>query len=208
MKKDLIIIAADSSAQAMLAELLHRFPRVLGMRDFSSKVFVHPGRDPGCYTKGVSMLDQYALEYEHCILIFDHEGCGAEHKSPVEIECELEKQLTNGLWRNRNAVIVIEPELENWVWTNSLHTARALGWEDLIALNGWLTERKWVLPDVAKPKRPKEAMEAAMKKKLKENISANTFATIAAKASFKSCASPSFIKFKDTIVRWFTTENP
>ncbi len=140
--------------------------------------------------------------------MFDHEGCGAEHKSAAEIETELERQLITRGWNNRNAVIVIEPELENWIWTNSLHTAKAMGWEDLATLTAWLTAQKWLQPNAKKPNHPKEAMEAAVKYRLRKPITKEMFESIAAKASFKSCTSPSFIKFKDTIVRWFTTENP
>ncbi len=208
MKKDLIILAADSTARIMLEQLIVRFPNVLGVSPFSCEILVHPKRDPGCYNFGVNDLTEYEKHFEHCILIFDHEGCGAEHKSPAEIEAELEKQLTNGLWPNRNAVIVIEPELENWIWTNSIHTATAMGWEDLATLNEWLVAQRWLLPDAAKPSHPKEAMQAAVKQKLRTQIASSTFAKIAQKASFKSCTSPSFLKFKSTITTWFQAPNP
>jgi hypothetical protein len=209
MKKDLIILSADRTAQGMIASLLQRFPQVLGIPAFSWKVIVHDLRDPGCYSFGIEELSDYASEYEHCILIFDHEGCGAEHKSPSEIEAELERKLTNGLWPNRNAVIVIEPELENWVWTNSIHTSAAIGWgNDREGLQSWLIAHKWLAPDETKPKRPKEAMQASYKFKLNSPIPATTFQSIAAKASFKSCTSPSFLKFKSTITTWFQHKNP
>lgn len=208
MKKDLIILAADSTARIMLEQLIVRFPNALGVRPFSCEILVHPKRDPGCYNFGVDDLTEYEKHFKHCILIFDHEGCGFEHKTPLEIEAELERQLTIRGWSNRNAVIVIEPELENWVWTNSIHTATAMGWEDLTSLNEWLVERRWLQPDAAKPRRPKEAMQAAVKQKLRTQIASSTFATIAQKASFKSCTSPSFLKFKSTITTWFQTQNP
>lgn len=209
MKEDLIVLSADRSAKAMIEAVLHRFPKTLGTKPFTFKVAVHELRDPGCYAQGVSKLDEYANHYAYCILIFDHEGSGAERKTATEIEHELEKQLSNGLWLDRNAVIVIEPELENWVWTDSVHTSTAFGWgNDREALKAWLIAQKWLQPNTSKPIRPKEAMEAAIKLKLKAPISSETFQAIAAKASFKSCTSPSFIKFKDTIVRWFTPETP
>ncbi len=210
MKKDLIILAADEQARSMLIPLLERIPAVFGLRSFSADVIVHEKRDPGCYTKGVDKLNGHANEYDNCILIFDHEGCGAEHKkSAMEIEAELEKELENGLWPNRNAVVVIEPELENWVWTDSVHTSDAMGWgTDLEQLQQWLIAQKLLKTNALKPERPKEAMDAAVKHRLRKPISKTTFASIAAKASFKSCTSPSFLKFKDTILRWFTPENP
>lgn len=124
-------------------------------------------------------------------------------KSPLEIEMELERELNNGLWQDCNAVIVIEPELENWVWTNSLHTAKAMGWNDLESLHRWLIERNWLKPDAAKPERPKEAMQAAVEQMRKTTISSVTFQSIAQKASFKSCTSASFQKFQSTITAWF-----
>jgi hypothetical protein len=202
MKKDLVVLSADRSAQGLISEVLKRFPIILGVRPFSWEVMVHDEKDPGCYTYGVQELNNYTKDFSYCILIFDHEGSGAEDKTIEEIESGLEGKLNKGLWIDRNAVIVIEPELENWIWTNSPHTSNALGWgNEPEELNHWLIAQKWLSPSASKPARPKEAMQAAMRTRIP--ISSATFESIGRRASFKSCTSRSFLKFKDTITNWF-----
>ncbi len=66
-------------------------------------------------------------------------------------------------WESRCAVAVIEPELEAWVWDESLQIAGMLGWErqrlrDWLAQNDFLTSAT-----AAKPARPKEAFRGAMR---------------------------------------------
>ena len=47
-------------------------------------------------------------------------GSGGEFTRPETLEIDLENQLKSNGWPNNNAaVIIIEPELEAWVWTDS-----------------------------------------------------------------------------------------
>ena len=90
-KKDLIILAADKDCKTALSNLLKK-PRRLGIRSISSKILEMPRgeADPGCRKRGHDILRTFSTQYQHAILIFDLEGCGAEKQSAVQLEEESE----------------------------------------------------------------------------------------------------------------------
>jgi hypothetical protein len=127
------------------------------------------------------------------MVLFDHEGSGQENRSAATVAEDLQKRLRRNGWNSRAIVIVIEPELENWVWSQSNDVANALGWDDIGNLSDWLRERNYWQEDVAKPDRPKEAMEAAIREK-RIPWSASIFARIASKVDFRQCIDPAFLQ--------------
>jgi hypothetical protein len=63
-------------------------------------------------------------------VLFDYYGCGAEHEmAPEEIEDEVEEKLSRSGWEDRARCVVIDPELEVWVWSDSPEVDRCLGWK-------------------------------------------------------------------------------
>ena len=75
--KDLVVLVADKDMEYSLAGLLSR-PLALGIRPISHDVFVHPDHDPGCALRGVTFLSNFAAQYRHGLILFDHEGSGRE----------------------------------------------------------------------------------------------------------------------------------
>jgi hypothetical protein len=92
-------------------------------------------------------------------------GSNWEHRvSSIDLEKRIEHNLNASGWQDRSTAIVIVPELENWVWSNSLHVDRVMGWKDKKPdLRSWLVEQKWLDHGKTKPAMPKEAMEAALR---------------------------------------------
>jgi hypothetical protein len=56
--------------------------------------------------------------------------------------------------------------------------------------------------DLPKPRRPKEAFEAALKEKRIQRSSA-IYKQIASKASSRGCRETSFLQFQEILQRWF-----
>ena len=105
-----------------------------------------------------------ATRYSHGLMIFDHEGCGHENEPVADVESIVRHHLHNSGWGDRAEVVVIEPELEAWVWSDSPHVEEVLGWSNQIpSLRAWLTDRHLLAPRATKPSRPKEAMQAAIR---------------------------------------------
>jgi hypothetical protein len=115
----------------------------------------------------------------------------------------MEKRLGQCGWKGRSAAIVIDPELEAWVWTTSAHVAAALrGNRDVEGLKKWLIAERYATDESVKPSCPKEAMEKALRVAGKPR-SSSVYADLASKVSFKRCTDPAFGKLKQTLHTWF-----
>lgn len=206
--KDLIVLVADKNIQFTLQGLFSR-SQSLGIRDVSNSndIFVHPQRDPGCYNQCVNFLRSFTGVYNYGLVVFDHEGSGREHKSREEIEAELEQELTRSGWDNRISVIVLEPELESWIWSDSPHVERILGWEEQEnSLKSWLTNQNFLEQEQLKPSRPKETLETTLRFVSKPR-SSSIYEQLAKNVGFARCQDNSFLKLKATLKHWFPTEN-
>jgi hypothetical protein len=202
--KDLVLLTADKNMQQLLEGLLPRMPKVYAttMRPFSYDIKVHPLRDCG-YKEYSDFLRVFAQSYAYAIVILDYEGSGF-HDSPAELAETIENDLSRSGWQDKNACIVIEPELENWIWVDSPHLATAIDWESIDDLHQWLDKEGLKPLHQPKPNRPKEAFEQALFKS-KMPRSSSIYKEIAEKASFKKCIDVNFHKLRDMLMAWFST---
>lgn len=158
--KDLVVLAADGQIEFAVKGLLAR-NQSIGFREISFDIFVHPERDPGCLLR-CHHLRPFSRQYEYALVMFDREGCGKEESPRELLEIEIEKRLFDSGWDNRAVVIILDPELEIWVWSDSPEVASVLGWVGKYPqLSVWLQEEGYLGEHIRKPKRPKEAMEEA-----------------------------------------------
>jgi len=202
--KDLVVLVADKNTQFTLQGLFCR-NQSLGIRDVSQDydIFVHPQRDPGCYNQCVDFLRSFNSVYNYGLVVFDHEGSGQERKSREVIESELEQEFSQSGWDNRVAVIVLEPELESWVWSDSPHVERILGWEEQTSsLKNWLISQNFLEPEQIKPARPKEALETTLRFVSKPR-SSSIYEQLAKTVGFSRCQDASFLKLKSVLQSWF-----
>lgn len=201
---DLVVLAADKNIELGIRGLLSRAPS-LGIRPVVVNVFVHPERDPGCLLRSQDFLRPLHREYDHALVVFDREGCGREGQCRTQIESTVEELLAKSGWRSRAAAVVIDPELENWVWNDSPQVDTALGWAGRVPdLRAWLRQQG-LLPDgLAKPPRPKEAVVEALRRARKPR-SAALYRTLGEIATLEHCTDPAFQKLRTTLQRWFET---
>ena len=138
--KDLVILAADKDLEFALRGMLSR-PEALGMRTVEEDIFVHPEHDPACALRGVDFLDNLSGQYRYSLLIFDHEGSGKEATVPQELQESLNAEFASSAWGNRARAIVLSPELEMWIWSDSPHIDEVVGWKNRNPrLRSWLIE--------------------------------------------------------------------
>lgn len=133
------------------------------------------------------------------MVLFDKDGCGDEGSDRQDIQNAVEESLSQAGWENRSKAIVIEPELEMWVWSESVNVGKVLGWDEGTgALREWLCEHDLWPGDEAKPPDPKLALSRAMRQK---NCSptALTFEDLARKVSLLKCEDPAFREMRDTL---------
>lgn len=200
--RDLVVLAADKNIESAVKGLLSR-AESLGAREILTDIYVHPQRDPGCLRRSPEFLRAFANQYLHALVVFDREGCGVLGRSRAELENQLEGQLSQAGWGDRAAVTVLDPELEIWVWSDSPEVARVLGWQNTNPdLWSWLITEGFVQSPGSKPSRPKEAVEAAIRRSRKRRSSSLYF-ELAHRVSVRRCTDPAFAKFRTTLKTWF-----
>jgi hypothetical protein len=200
--KDLIILVADQNMRDCIEGLITKLPHALNISPFTYDIRVHPYRDPGCRTQSASFLTSFKNMYKFGLVVFDKEGCGKESSTRSELETEVEASLSMIGWGDRAKVVVIEPELENWIWVKSPRLAEIINWESIDSLYDWLAYKNYLSDDSPKPNLPKEAFERVLYIKRKRR-SSSIYKQIASTVSFRGCTDPSFLKFTQIISEWF-----
>ncbi len=201
-KKNLVILVADKSMQVSLNAIIERWDN-LDIHSISSDTFVHPHHDPGCFNKSHEFLRPFIRQYDYALVMFDRDGSGKEELTREEIEQIVEENLSKSGWKQHSAAIVLDPELEIWIWSDSPHVDHVLGWEGQQPdLRSWLRDRDYLEPDRIKPDRPKEAMQTAIRH-VNKSFSSSLHKQIAEKISYQKCNDPAFLKLCAVLRTWF-----
>jgi len=196
---DLIFVVADKNMHFALRGAMAR-PEALGIRPIRVDFLVHPGRDGGVRKSGPDLLSLKRSSARHGILVLDYEGCGAT-KSAEDLERELTQRMAS-IWSDRGAALVIEPELDAWMWGAENSLKSILGWSDPGSIRDWLREQGFEFDNREKPVRPKEALETVLRK-LRTPRSSAIYEELAGKLSLSRCIDPAFVRLRTTLQRWF-----
>lgn len=201
-RRDLVALVADKSMEATLRGLLRR-PEALGTRAISCEIYSHPAFDAGCRARGPTFLRTFCNQFQHALILFDREGSGRDAADPRELERQIEKDLARNGWEDRAAAIVLDPELEIWVWSDSPEVDRVLGWSGREPpLRQWLVENAFLASPSGKPARPKEALLNALRH-VGKPPSAALFRQLSERVSFRRCTDRAFQKLHGQLVNWF-----
>ena len=235
--KPLLILTADKECAATVRGFFERdnFHRSLGCGpirlgessfDPEKDVLVHPGHDPGVWKDPQLILLPERKAYDKALVILDAEWSGAPQ--PQRLVADIEKLAhSQGKWeRNRFEVILIQPELEAWIWQRNIHVAEAFEfpgrdselWEHLalqsLALDKRTRKHYFVPADTAsgqppawptterKPKNPKGVAEA-LTSYCRSGPPSGIFNEIGSKVSVAHCEDEAFKKLREALRRWF-----
>ncbi len=200
--KDLVVLTACKDAGQAVEGLLVRH-QALRIRPITYDAFKHPQRDPGVFLEAPEFLRPFVHLYGHALVIFDREGTGREGRLlREEMERQLEEKLSASGW-SRAAVVVIDPELEAWVWSDSPHVEVELGWEGRNpTLREWLEQKGFLGEGQLKPSRPKEAVEAALCEARRPRSSA-IYRKLAESVSVQRGTDPAFVRLRGVLQQWF-----
>lgn len=161
--------------------------------------------DSGVYRNGPEFLRSQVHRYRRAILMCDRHGCGREEQAREILEGSLEERLRQSGWE-QSAAIVIDPELENWIWVDSPHLDEIVGWNGRSpSLREWLQQRGHVRPGSAKPSDPQAALDEALRI-VKKPRSSSVFQQAAGRVSLRRCTDPAFLKFSGVLRKWFPAE--
>ena len=200
--KDLVVLVADKNMEHAVRGILDR-SESLGTRPILADLFVHLHNDPGCLREGHEFLRLFINRYHYAIVMLDREGCGQKELSREELEQQIEGRLSQKGWSERAAAIVLDPELEIWVWSDSPKVDNALGWSGRTPdLRNWLREQELLEDNEQKPACPKEALERALRL-VRKPSSSSIYMQLAKTVSLRRCNDLAFTKFKNTLKTWF-----
>ncbi|MBI1289971.1 hypothetical protein GC173_01835 [bacterium] len=205
MELDLGVLVADDDQRRALEALLARH-QALGIRSIAYRIIKHNNHDSGCYGKSAGLMQSFLGRVSYGIVVFDRDGSGAASPSEIpEMEEKVRRANIAAGWDpERIECVVIEPELESWVWSPSPVVVKVLGWNgEEQALAGFLREKGFRQNSRGKWEPPKEAMEAALVQKGKPRKSASYYGEIAKQASFKNCEDPAFKRLLTILRGWF-----
>jgi hypothetical protein len=199
--KDLVVVVPDSNTEQTLYGLLERH-KALQIRRIEYRILVHPERDPGVLQRGASLLAEIdALNaFRYALLIFDREGCGREMLTSSELEQQVQQQLDASGWQGRSAVVVIDPELESWVFSTSPHVVDVFAGGDAEVFQRVV--ESFPKTPLGKPQKPKEAVEKLLRQKAIVRSSA-LYKELASRVSLKGCIDPTFQRLCAILRSWF-----
>lgn len=80
--------------------------------------------------------------------------------------------------------------------------SRCIGWPTTEQLRPWMQEQRLIQPEQAKPTDPKGAFEQLLIRRNHKH-SAAFRQSYAGVAKTRGCTDPAFLKFRDTLRRWF-----
>ncbi len=178
-----------------------RLDRLLGIRAINYQVLAHSERDSGVYHQAELFLQPLVPLYDHALVSIDFAFRGAP-KEASDLQASIAHRLHRNGWNKGNCqVIVLEPELEAWVWSASNKVPQVLGrtWDEihsLAAARGYWHEGQ------PKPHQPKALLDALLvpQKRVRD---ARLFMDLAAQVSLHGCTDPAFNLLRATLTRWF-----
>lgn len=204
---DLVMLVPGRNEHETFAGLLSSRQRSLGIRNLAYHIRVHPRRDLGCFHEAPDILQPYQGLARYSMVVMDYEGSGQEARSPEEVRNDLKRRLEMSGWADRTEVLVLCPELENWVWSDSPEIDQAVGWRGRHPpLRDWLMEQQWWPPGSAKPSRPKECLEAALRE-VRMRRSSAIYRQLAENVGLTRCQDQGFRVFRETMKAWFPAKS-
>lgn len=201
---DLVVLVPDRNIESSILGILTRTAS-LEIRPVNSKVFLHVQRDPGCFGRAHDFLAPHRMQFRHALVVFDRIGSGCESQSREEIEQAVEYRLARSGWGSEARCIVIDPEVETWVWSDSPHVADVLGWQGpTTSLRDWLVADGLWQREQLKPQDPKRAMEAVLRRVGQPRSSA-LYLRLARSVGLTRCTDPAFTKLRAVLREWFAS---
>lgn len=209
-KRPCVILVADSNMAAAFRGFFGRKQWHLSLGcssfDFNPEIGAdlivdEGGNDPGVYNKGHELLRPYQRSHTRALVVLDCEWGGSPGK--VEIEAGITQSLIESGWaEDAVKVIVIDPELENWLWQDKPQVADVLRYRGQKPLRQLLADNGLWPQDAPKPPRPKETAEWVLKQ-TRQPRSSSIYEKLAGGISIKGCTDAAFVDLHVALRTWF-----
>ncbi|MGO9060067.1 MAG: methylation-associated defense system protein MAD4 [Candidatus Binataceae bacterium] len=212
--RDCVFFTADSTMKQALLGFMTRNDRFahynLGTAPFAfdpnEDLFSSATMDPGTYTTGEELMRPFQKTHRHAVLMLDAQWDGSPGAAAIRTDLS-NRILVTGWPADAFKVIVIEPQLEAWIWQRNQRLATALKFGSVAEMVKAVHDAKVDWPNgQAKPSRPKEALEAVATRKRKIGYSSALHRAITTTISLAGCRDNAFLELRQTLQRWFPLE--
>ncbi len=206
--RELVILGADSTMVAVLRSFFgrERWDLTLQCQRFDvwpqEDIFHDPMHtDGGVHKSAHELLRPYLNTHRRALVVLDQQYGG---ELPAhEVHDEIVARLSQTGWGDRCEVVVIDPELEIWLWQDNPNVERALNFSGGSLRRHLEGTGAWPA-DAPKPTEPKETIQALVRQRsLKTKV---VYTRIADSISVHGCTDPSFELLAGSIRRWFPQE--
>jgi hypothetical protein len=201
-KRDVVFLVADGAMEQLLLGFLGRVQchESLGCSPFAfdpkEDVVVAPTKDPGVCGTARELLRPYENSHERAVVMLDAEWEGSPGAEAIRARI---KAMLTGAWE-QFAVVVIEPELEAWIWQDNPHVGVAFKCRsdvrEVLRHSGYWPDGELKPPD------PKAALHH-LRRHHRADRSNAAFRRLAAHVSVKGCVDPAFGHLLGALRVWF-----
>lgn len=210
--RDCFFLVADKNMEGLLKGFFLRkdFHLSLGCSPFQfdakqDLLVAHGQNDSGLYTRANELLCSYRKTHRHAVVMLDAEWDGSP--GAAVIRERMSHHFEQVGWATDTAcAVVIEPELENWIWQDTPHLCAALGYQGSFDELRSELERQGAWPiSEQKPPRPKETLESLLRNARKPR-SSSLYQDLAGLVSVRRCTDTAFQILLMSLLRWFPKE--
>jgi len=211
MKRPCVFLVADGTMTQVLKNFLSRgyFEDRLGCRtfgfDFQQDVVVdvrNGNTDGWIHRRAHALLRPYLPSHQNAVILLDKNFGGRLSAAIVRGEI-LNNLLRNGWSAECVEVVVIDPELETWLWQRgNPHVARGFQYNGPVSLEVFLEAEGFWSAAALKPTRPKEAARLLLQR-YRGGPPMVVYARIIENISVSGCQDPAFNLLAAALRRWF-----
>jgi hypothetical protein len=158
--------------------------------------------DGGLWRHAGSLLKGYLQTHRRLVVCLDCDFGGSPGQA--QIKADITRQLLAVGWQQQNfLVLAIDPELEQWIWQDSIHIEHTLKHQSPPKLRDALAASKHWPVGQNKPTNPKEVLEMLVDQNLQGDRSSSLYAKITSKVSPTRCTDPEFQALRKQLQVWF-----
>lgn len=160
------------------------------------------GKDPGVWKRAHELLRGYKQSHRHAIVMLDEAFDGSP--GAARLEGEIGNRMSSNGWNSRHEVIVLQPELESWIWQDCPEVESAFNYRQTqgTTLRAKLAKESLWDPETPKPADPKACAEWTRKTCRAKNLS-YVYNTVARTVPIPPSPDPQFVKLRSTLSGWF-----
>ena len=213
--RDCVFFTADSTMKQALLGFMTRNDRFahynLGTAPFAfdpnEDLFSSATMDSGTYTTGEELLKPFQKTHRHAVLMLDAEWDGSPGADTIRTDLT-NRILASGWTADEFKVIVIDPELESWIWQRNQRVATALRFGSVAEMVDAVQAANIDWPNgELKPSSPKAALQAVATRRRGIGFSSAIHKSITATVSLVKCQDAAFLELRQTLQGWFPPES-